>query len=421
MGIKRPLEAENFSENTFKQHKQLDCTSNHTLNTEESQVTWEIGSAGEGKSNICELQFYGQLDRADADIADKDMEASAPLSLVTSSSSEEDAGDGNTSFPSYIPEYTDSNEPSRPPKKFEDPFVNWLNCYPRKVVPVGPEHQAVVSPWDPDKSVKEPSCSSGIAEQHLEKKLMGTCIIQMPELNDSTADGIKAGKGRTDCGCMDKLSMRCVQQHIKEARERLRETIGYKNFTELGFYEMGDVVACKWTPGEERIFNKVVFSNPVSQGRKFWKTLRAVFPTRSQRELVSYYFNVFMLHKRAVQNRAYMSKIDSDDDEEEPKVVNGNFHLNGSYLSETDSEDNGDDEEDEPLGAHADFPLNGSYSLGPDADIENPHTLTGEYYLAGEEDLSTVESLDDQELDTSWVDEFWSEPENNSGDKGSSN
>jgi hypothetical protein len=45
-----------------------------------------------------------------------------------------------------------------------------------------------------------------------------------------------------------------------------------------------------------------------------------VFPNKSSRDLVSYYFNVFTLRKRAKQNRWDPTHIDSDDEEwEEPE------------------------------------------------------------------------------------------------------
>lgn len=422
MGIKRPFEEETFPVPSFKQLKQVDCNINKTINTEEHRVTsWEVDSAGEIKNNDCELQLYGRLEDGDpASIADK--EASAPLSLITSSSSEEDAGYGNTSFFSYLPGHMDSNGPRRPPKQFEDPYTYLLNCSPRKEVLVGPQYQAVLPPWNASGDGKELSCSSNISEHSREQKLMGACIIPMQALNDSSIDGVKVGGGRSNCTCPDKDSMRCIQQHIKEAREKLRETIGHEGFAELGFNDMGDEVAFKWTPDEEQVFHNIVFSNPVSQGRKFWKVLKAAFPTRTKRELVSYYFNVFMLHKRAVQNRSYVLEIDSDDDEE-PKDANGDLYQNGTYFLETDSEEDEEDEQPQQ-GGHGDLFEPSSYSLFPDVEIlGNSHGLHGECCLVGgeEDDDSTVETLDDQDLDASWVDDFWSEPQNNSGDIKDSN
>ncbi|KAG8383046.1 hypothetical protein BUALT_Bualt05G0143700 [Buddleja alternifolia] len=388
MGVKRPLEEEDFPGPSFK-HKQLDYYNNLTLNTEEFPsgiTTMRVDFHGEAKSNFCKLQLDGKLENGDTDslyIDDKELESSVPLSVVTSSSSEEDVGNGDTSLRSYFPGDIDYSIPRRPPQQFEDPYISLLNCPPRKGVPIGPDNQAEVPKWDPDATGKSVSAFDNKSKQ---KELMGTCIISMPNLNDSTFDGLRIGRGRTDCKCLDVGSMRCVQQHVMEAREKLQETMGDENFTKLGFYDMGDEVACKWTPHDEQLFHEVVFSNPASHGRNFWKHLRVAFPNRTNKDIVSYYFNVFMLRRRAVQNRSYSLEIDSDDDEER-RGVHGDFYQNESHSSDLDT-----DIDDDQQGPILDF-----------------------YVVEGDGEDSTVESLGDEDLDSSWVDDFWcDEPENGS-------
>ncbi|PIN21942.1 hypothetical protein CDL12_05355 [Handroanthus impetiginosus] len=392
MGIKRPLEEED-PEPSFHQPKQPDCNKKLAICTEESYITTAgVDSPGGAKGTSCKLQFDGRLEdgeRDGASIGDKELEASAPLSLVTSSSSEEDAGNRDTSLRSYFPEYIDYSLPMPLPEQFEDPYIYLLNSSPRKEVPIGPDHQAEVPLWNPNVGWEDFSNSNFLADNNRDQKLLGTCIIPMPDFNDSNIDGVRAGRGRTDCSCLDVGSMRCVQQHVKEVRERLRETVGDEKFKELGFCDMGDEVACKWTPDDEQIFLEVVLSNPASHGRKFWKHLREAFPTRTKKELVSYYFNVFMLHRRAVQNRSYM-EIDSDNDEER-RSAHGDFHQNGSY----------------------------SFDLDTDHDDERQVPNRECYLIGGDDEDSTVESFGDQELDASWVDNFWSEPENIPMDDGS--
>ncbi|KAL8532431.1 hypothetical protein ACS0TY_008874 [Phlomoides rotata] len=387
MGTKRSLEEGDFTETSFRLPKQLDFNGKLTFNTEESRATsLRVDSPGEEKSSFCKLQFEGMHEDGEtncASVVDKELEASAPLSLVTSSSSEEDAVNGDTSGWSSFPGFIDFSIPRRPPVRIEDPYISLLNCSPRKEVCIGPDHQAAVPVWDPNASRKYASGSNYFADSEREYKFIGTCIISMPDLNDSTMEGVRVGRGRTDCSCLDVGSMRCVQQHVNEAREKLQETIGDDKFVELGFCDMGVEVACKWTPEDEHIFREVVFSNPASHGRNFWKHLSSAFPTRTTKELVSYYFNVFMLHKRAVQNRSYLLEIDSDDDEEQ-------------------------------RGVHGEPYQNGSHSFDQDTDIDDDHKgpPNGECYLiGGEEEDSTVESFDDQDLDSSWVDEFWSDPQ----------
>lgn len=293
--------------------------------------------------------------------------------MVTSSSSEEDAAVGETSDWSGFPGYVDYSIPRRLPNHYDDPYISLLNSHPRKEIPIGPDHQAEVPRWDPNAS----KIFSGFDDDNRKERLMGTCIISMPDLNDATMEGVGVGRGRADCNCLDMGSMRCVQQHVKESREKLRESIGYENFVELGFCNMGDEVASKWTPHDQQLFHDVIYSNPASHGRRFWRHLSAAFPTRTKKEIVSYYFNVFMLRRRAVQNRSYLLDIDSDDDEE----LRGVPYQNGSSPSDQE------------------------------IDIEDHQGQKDEFYLVdGEDEDSTVESFGDEELDASWVDDFWSEP-----------
>ncbi|KAK6133637.1 hypothetical protein DH2020_032547 [Rehmannia glutinosa] len=361
MGMKRPLEEEDFPEPSFGQAKQLDYHKKLNLNTEETHLgTSKVDSLGGAKSNFCELQFDGRLEYG-ACVADKELEASAPLSLVTSSSSEEDSGDGSTSFWPYFPEY-DFSKPRRPPEKFQDPYISLLNNPPRKEVPIGPDHQAEVPMWDPNASGKDFSRSYYLADDDREQELMGTCIIPMPDLN-----GVRVGSGRTDCSCLDVGSMRCVQQHVKEVREKLRDTIGDQNFVELGFYDMGEVVARKWALMTNKSFTKLF-----SLTRSILEAPHSCVPNSKEEGT----------RQRAVQNRSFLLEIDSSDDEEQKDPDEDSFQ-------------------------------NGSYSV--DRDTDNNHDLQGPvgncYVIGGEDEDSTVESFGDEDLDDSWVDEFWSEPE----------
>ncbi|KAL3830630.1 hypothetical protein ACJIZ3_019432 [Penstemon smallii] len=399
MGAKRPLEEEIFPELSFKQPKQFDYYKMLTSNKEDfpSQGTVSaIGSPGQEKNNFCVLQADWGLENGDTDgasAADKDLEASAPLSLVTSSGSEEDAGNENSSYWSLFPGYFDFRVPRGSLHQFEDPYTCLFNSSPRKEVPIGPGHQAEIPQWDGKKS----SDSSSV-----EQKLMGTCVIPTTShLNDSTIDVVRVGCGRTECSCHDVGSMRCVQQHIKEAREKLWETLGEDRFKELGFYDMGEEVASKWTAYDEQVFHEVIFTNPVRHGKNFWEHLKTVFPTRTNMELVSYYFNVFMLRRRAVQNRSYSLEIDSDDDEEH-KGAHGEVCQNrsSSLDIDTDGEEYSDDD-------YKDGPRFGSY------------VVSGSYFATGEDEDSVIKTFADEDLDAGWLDgESWPKPENVHQDQG---
>ncbi|XP_076922747.1 uncharacterized protein LOC143584618 [Bidens hawaiensis] len=171
---------------------------------------------------------------------------------------------------------------------------------PMKQVSVGPEYQADIPEWhgfDGD-----------------EVKFLGSSAIRMPD-NEIIHDNETVAEGRTECDCLNMGSTECVERHIKEARENLVARIGLKSFVDLGFNDMGEVVSEKWTEDDEQLFQEVVFSNPVTSGRNFWNYLAAEFPSRNCQEIVSYYFNVFMLRRRREQNRVDPVNADSDDDE----------------------------------------------------------------------------------------------------------
>ncbi|XP_022750712.1 uncharacterized protein LOC111299653 isoform X2 [Durio zibethinus] len=199
---------------------------------------------------------------------------------------------------------------------------------PRKLVSIGPEHQADIPQWsqqdprnssdcldtsDPQAALKS-SCADLMFDDDCEKKIMGTCVIPMSD-SEATAKFCENARHKIDCECLDQGSIRCIRQHVTEAREKLRQNLGLEIFRELGFCDMGEEVAKRWTDEEELAFHNVVLSNPVSNGKNFWDHLPAVFPSRTKKDIVSYYFNVFMLRKRAEQNRVDPVHIDSDDDE----------------------------------------------------------------------------------------------------------
>lgn len=217
---------------------------------------------------------------------------------------------------------SESGFPRRPfVPPLQDPYSSSLNCSPRRHIPVGQDHQASIPIWKGNTSEKkiertETLESKAVEISAEEKRLMGTCILPMldPELPVPEDDGI--GRGREECFCMDAGSIRCVRQHVREQQERLKESIGDKIFVKLGFDQMGEEeVSRDWSEEEELDFHEVVYSNPASLGRDFWSRLSAFFPGRSKKDIVSYYFNVFMLRKRASQNRSWSLDIDSDDDE----------------------------------------------------------------------------------------------------------
>ncbi|CAN4086277.1 unnamed protein product [Withania somnifera] len=240
-------------------------------------------------------------------------------SWPTSSTSEEDI---RPAVPFHIltsPEYYYFDHPFRAAAHHREIYSSLLSN-PQKLVPIGPDFQAELPQWGAY-SYKDKLCTDGIHEtlrpssQADESKLAGRTIIPMPEL-ELLADHVEnIGEGRVECSCKDIGSIRCVRLHNIEAREKLKLALGEETFAGLGFSDMGEVVAEKWSEEEEELFHEVVLSNPASLGKNFWNHLVIEFPSRSREELVSYYFNVFILRKRAEQNKYDPLNIDSDNDE----------------------------------------------------------------------------------------------------------
>ncbi|OWM88193.1 AT-rich interactive domain-containing protein 1 [Punica granatum] len=172
-------------------------------------------------------------------------------------------------------------------------------------VPVGPQFQAKVPEWDEVTSESD-SKWSGTRIWPLEKTEHRSLIERDP-----------IGKGRQDsCGCQIQGSAECIRFHIAEKRMKLKLELG-SAFFRLKLDKMGEEVELSWTEEEQNRFAVIVKSNPQSQYKCFWDHMFKAFRNKSREELVSYYFNVFLLKRRAYQNRFTRDSIDSDDDESE--------------------------------------------------------------------------------------------------------
>lgn len=171
---------------------------------------------------------------------------------------------------------------------------------PRKRVPLGPGFQAELPP----KRLLADSCRSDCELDSL--RWLGECVWPMQE--DDTV--LEANHHHHECLCKFQDSLECVRLHIQEKREALKTELGGA-FSTWGFDEMGEIVAEKWSREEQSAFQELVRRNPES----FWHDLFEYFPTKCMTDFVSYYFNVFVLRRRAIQNRVNPDNIDSDDDE----------------------------------------------------------------------------------------------------------
>lgn len=172
-------------------------------------------------------------------------------------------------------------------------------------IPVGPNHQAEVSEWT------GVTCES-------DSKWLGTQIWpQETVYSKQLFERDPIGKGRQDsCGCEVQGSVECVRFHIFMKRSKVKLELG-EAFYQWNLHKVGEEIRDSWTLQEEKKFQDVVKSNPASLDKCYWDQLFETFPKKSREDLVSYYFNVFLLQRRAYQNRHTPDDIDSDDDESE--------------------------------------------------------------------------------------------------------
>ncbi|KAM5572415.1 AT-rich interactive domain-containing protein 2 [Rosa sericea] len=168
-----------------------------------------------------------------------------------------------------------------------------------KYVSVGPLSQADVPEW------------TGVASES-DSKWLGTRVWPLQcEEDISLVETDIIGRGRPDsCGCRLPGSVTCHRFHIAEARMKLKKELG-SLFYHWRFDRMGEEISLQWTAEEEKRFKTLV----QSKYPFFWNSASKWFPRKTRENLVSYYFNVFLVNRRSYQNRVSPKNIDSDDDE----------------------------------------------------------------------------------------------------------
>lgn len=212
-----------------------------------------------------------------------------------------------------------SGSPSDRDRDEEHSF--WGYNFKRKRTPLGRPFQAKVP------ELPEPVYSP-------DPKWLGTQIwpLDRTEARSSLIELDRIGKGRQDsCGCPNRGSLECVRFHISEKRNRVKLELG-SAFYKWKFSDMGENVAIYWTRDEEKKFEEIIKSTPSSSGTSFWDELTSRFEKKTMPVMVSYYFNAYLLRRRAHQNRSDPSNIDSDDDELEKIENEANKNDTGSIL-----------------------------------------------------------------------------------------
>lgn len=177
---------------------------------------------------------------------------------------------------------------------------------PQKQVRVDSHLQAEVPEW------------TGVVSES-DSKWLGTCIWPLEhETHHPPIETDPIGMGRLDsCSCRLPSSVECVRFHIAERRMKLKRELG-PVFYHWKFDRMGEEVSLQWTAVEEQRFKDMVRSN-------LWDKAFKRFPRKRRENLVSYYFNVFLVQRRRYQNHVNPSSIDSDDDESEFGSLSDSF------------------------------------------------------------------------------------------------
>ncbi|KAG6791689.1 hypothetical protein POTOM_000820 [Populus tomentosa] len=175
----------------------------------------------------------------------------------------------------------------------------------RRHVAVGPLFQAEIPGW-----------TSVVSDS--DSKWLGTRLWPLECENHNAVFAMDPiGNGRPSaCGCQLPGSVGCVRFHIAEKRIKLKLELGHL-FYHWQFDRTGEEVSLRWTTEEEQRFKDTVKFNLLSAGKCFWDNKHKYFPRKTREELVSYYFNAYLVRRRSYQNRVTPKNIDSDDDETE--------------------------------------------------------------------------------------------------------
>ncbi|CAH2047783.1 unnamed protein product [Thlaspi arvense] len=223
----------------------------------------------------------------------------------------------NSSVPSSRPCFSSrqtseaSNPPNRKGAKALKRVASGSNIT-KNVVPIGPGFQAEIPVWIAPTKKGKFYASPGDSDT---LRWLGTGVWPTYSLKKKTYCK-KLGQGRSDsCSCASPRSTGCLQQHIREERELLEKEIGRAFYT-WKFDQMGEVGAKSWTAKEEQRFEALVRNNPMSSSKGFWGIASKAFPRKSEKDLHSYYYNVFLIKRmRLLVNNTSPDDMNSDDDQ----------------------------------------------------------------------------------------------------------
>lgn len=184
---------------------------------------------------------------------------------------------------------------------------------PRAVIPIGPGFQAEIPEWKGPINKKDLYGCDGDSES---LKWLGTKIWPLKGKSSLKNRSSKViGRGRPDsCHCDSPGSKNCIRCHMLSARHDLQSNLGPAFFC-WKFDEMGEVVSKAWTLREQEMFKSFVKNNPLPNAAGFWEAISKLFPSKSKKTILSYYYNVFIPRRLGKQTCFSCSQVDSDEDQ----------------------------------------------------------------------------------------------------------
>ncbi|CAA0836311.1 DNA GYRASE B3 [Striga hermonthica] len=180
--------------------------------------------------------------------------------------------------------------------------------FQKKVVPIGPRFQADVPKW------------AGPAEKpDDDSKWLGTQVWPAQTRgnnNNNKGAGKAIGKGRPDsCSCVSPGSSDCVRQHVLDEKLALQHELGLA-FSIWKFDKMGEQVSESWSLKEKNRYGSLLKMMQNSDGKSFLKRALKCFPNKTGKDIVNYYFNVYIPNRMAAGSES-TRRVDTDDDEDE--------------------------------------------------------------------------------------------------------
>ncbi|KAK9057573.1 hypothetical protein SSX86_022409 [Deinandra increscens subsp. villosa] len=193
-------------------------------------------------------------------------------------------------------------------------WFNYINDEKLKLaIPIGPRFQADVPEWTGPPHEN----NSSLSKLDYSKRL-GVVIWSMKYTNPEL-EGCVIGKGRPkSCDCSAPGSIPCVERHVSKKTAHLKAVLG-PTFQKWKFDQMGEQVAKLWKQSDQERLIILMEDNPFSKGLDFIKPALKLFPLKSKKDIVEFYFNVYIPRRMSIRMRSGCMMVNTDDEEEKSK------------------------------------------------------------------------------------------------------